>query len=397
LLFLIKRLGERAALPFPKVQNERKAERYIMDKMGKYIYGIINSNWGKSFVLDELVAFEDVYPIRSPAEVVESSEIYNKAYTVVFQDISAVVSDSEIVDYSHMPKDTLARLLVRHQQVVEQVMAEHTIIPMRLGTFADSDEEVREILAKGYKAIKDILARSENCIEVDVVATLKDFNSFLQEEVSQEDEIKQFKQSLIGKKGGVTVDDQMRVGILVKKYSDKKKAEYADRIQSALSGVAQDFKAHDLMDEKMVLNTAFLMDKNRQKDFEQKVDHINNKFEEKLNFRCIGPLPPYSFYTLEVKKAQFEEIDWARKKLGLTDDFITANEIKKAHRRLALTCHPDKNPDTPDMENKFDDMTRAYRILLDYYRASNQAEETAGCYFTEEAFEKNAMLVTTVG
>ena len=339
----------------------------------------------------------DIYAQRNPAEVVESSKISNCAYTIYFQDISAVVSDSAIVDYSHMPKDTLARLLVRHQQVVEKVMTNHTIIPMRLGTFADSDEEVREILAKGYKTIKDILARSENCIEVDVVATLNDFNSFLREAVSQEDEIKQFKQSLLNKKDGVTVDDQMRVGVLVKKYSEKKKAAYADQIETALGEIAQNFKVHDLMDDTMVLNTAFLMAASKQKDFEQKVDEINNKFEEKLNFRCVGPLPPYSFYTLEVKKARFEEVDWARRKLGLTDDFITASEIKKAHRRLALTCHPDKNPNTPDIEKKFDDMTRAYRILLDYYRASNQAEEVDGCYFNEEAFEKSAMLVTTVG
>jgi len=368
-----------------------------MSQVGKYIYGAINSNTEESFALDEIVAFGDVYPIRSPAEVVESSETHNNAYTVVFQDISAVVSDSEIVDYSHIPKDTLARLLVRHQQIIEKVMTKHTIIPMRLGTFADSDEEVREILAKGYKTIKEILEGSENCIEIDVVATLNDFNSFLREEVSQEDEIRQFKQSHLSKEASVTIDDQMKIGVLVKKYSDKKKAEYSDQIQTALSEIAQDFKPHDLMDDTMVLNTAFLMDENKRKDFERKLDEINNRFEEKLNFRCVGPLPPYSFYTLEVKKAHFEEIDWARKKLGLTDDFITPTEIKKAHRRLALTCHPDRNPNTPGIEKKFDEMTRAYRILLDYYRASNQAKETAGCYFNEEAFEKNAMLVTTVG
>jgi len=368
-----------------------------MGEIGKYIYGVISTDAEEFFDLDEIVPLEDICPFRSPVEVANSNKDSNRAYTIIFQDISAVISDSEIVDYVHMPKDALARLLIRHQQVVEKVMTKHTIIPMRLGTFADSDEDVREILVKGYKTIKDILGRSKNCIEVDVVATLNDFNSFLREEVSTEDEIKQFKQSLLSKKGDVTVDDQMRVGVLVKKYLDKKKAQYAEKIQTALGEIAQNFKAHDLMDDTMVLNTAFLTDKNRQKDFERKLDEINNKFEEKLNFRCVGPLPPYSFYTLEVKRSRFEEIDWARKKLGLTDDFITASEIKKAHRRLALTCHPDKNPSTQGIEKKFDDMTRAYRILLDYYRASNQAEETDGCYLSEEAFEKNAMLVTTVG
>jgi len=368
-----------------------------MNETGKYIYGIINSGTEEFFDLDEIVLLEDICPSRDPVEVANSNKSSRCAYTIPFQDISAVVSDSKIVDYSHTPKDTLARLLVRHQQVVEKVMTGHTIIPMRLGTYTDSAEEVREILAKGYKTIKDILARSEDCIEIDVVATLSDFHSFLREEVSQEDEIKQFKQSLIGKKGGVTIDDQMRVGVLVKKYSDKKRTRYADQIQTALSEIAQNFKAHDLMDDKMVLNTAFLMDRNKQEDFEQKLDQINSRFEEKLNFRCVGPLPPYSFYTLEVKKAQFEEVDWAKKKLGLENDLITVEEIKKAYRRSAMISHPDKNPDTPDIEKKFDEMARAYKILLDYHRASKQTEEADGGYFSEEAFEKNAMLVTTVG
>jgi len=374
-----------------------------MGKIGKYIYGVINSNIDEFFDFGEITAFAESYPLKSPAEVVNSGKsirqaqdkIFQSAYTISFRDVSAVVSDSEIIDYSHTSKDTLARLLVSHQQVIEKVMANHTIIPMRLGTFANDDEEVTQILNKGYRTIKDIFEIIKNCIEIDVVATFSDFDSFLQE-ISQDEQIKQLKQSLLSKKGGVTVDDQMKVGVLIKKQLDKKKSEFANEIQTTLNEITDNFKAHDLMDGKMVLNTAFLMNASRRKDFEQRVDHINNKFEEKLNFRCVGPLPPYSFYSLEVKKPRFEEIDWARKKLGLTDDLITASKIKKAHRRLALTCHPDKNPNTPDIEKKFDDMTRAYRILLDYYRASNQTEETEGCYFSEEAFEKNAMLISPI-
>jgi len=343
-----------------------------MSKTGKYIYGVINSDTEEFFDMGEVAA-----------------------YTICFEGIAAVVSDSEIVDCSHMPNDTLGRLLVSHQQLIEKVMAKHTIIPMRLGTFAQSDEEVSMILSKGYRTIKDIFEKAKNSIEIDVVATLSDFGSFLQE-ISQEEEIKQLKQSLLDKKGGVAIDDQMKVGVLVKRHLDKSKAGYADQIQAALSIVCDSFKAHDLMDDKMVLNTAFLLNRNRQKDFERKVEEINNKFEEKLNFRCVGPLPPYSFYTLEVKRPRFEEIDWAKKKLGLEKDFITAIEIKKAHYRSALTCHPDKNPDTPNIEQRFDEMTRAYRILLDYYRASNQDEHDEGCYLNEQAFEKNAVLVTTM-
>lgn len=367
-----------------------------MSNTGKYIYGVIKSNTEEVFDIGEIAAFEDIYPVGSPIEVVNSSKTSGYAYTISFQDIAAVVSDSEIVDYAHLPKDTLARLLVSHQQLIEKVMVKHTIIPMRLGTFASDDEEVREILSKGYRTIVDIFERAKDSIEIDVVATLSDFNSFLQQ-ISEDGEIKQLKQSLLGKKGGVSIDDQMKVGVLVKKCLDKKKEMFADQIRIALGQIAQNFKTHDLIDDKMVLNTAFLIDRSSQREFEQKVDQLNDEFEDKLNFRCVGPLPPYSFYTLKVKKPQFEEIEWARKKLGLTDNFITANEIKKAHRRLALACHPDKNPDTPDMKKKFDDMTRAYKILLDYYRASSQIQDDQGCYLNEESFEENAVLVTTMG
>jgi len=366
-----------------------------VSKIGKYIYGVINSDTEEFFDLGQIVAFEDIYPANRPTEVLNNSNASNRAYTICFSDITAVVSDSEIVDYSHMPKDTLGRLLVSHQQLVEKVMAKYTIIPMRLGTFASSDEEVRMILSKGYRTIKDIFERAKDSIEIDIVATLNDLKSFLQE-VSEEDEIRQLKQSLLNKEGGVTVDDQMKVGVLVKRHLDKKKEILAGQIQTALGEVAQNLKAHDLMDDKMVLNTAFLVSQTRQKEFERKLDDLNDKFEEKLNFRCVGPLPPYSFYTLEVRRPQFEEIDWAKKKLGLENDFITADEIKKAHRKTALTCHPDKNPDTPNIKQKFDEMTRAYKILLDYYRASNQDEHDEGCYLNEQAFEKNALLVTTM-
>jgi hypothetical protein len=366
---------------------------FVMSKIGKYIYGVINSSTEQFFDLDEFVNLEDIYPFGNTAEVADSNRISNQAYTVSFQDIAAVVKDSLIVDYSHMPKETLARLLVSHQQLIEKIMTKHTVIPMRLGTFVESNEEVEQILAKGYRTIKDILERAQDTIEIDVVATINDFNSFLRE-VSEEEEIKQLKQSLLSTKDKVTIDDQMKMGVLVKKYLDKTKACLAAQIQSALSGVCDDFKAHDLMDDKMVLNTAFLLNRNRRKDFEQIVGDINSEFEEKFNFRCVGPLPPYSFYTLAVKKPQFEEVDWAKKRLGITNDFVTAEDIKKAHRRSAMTCHPDKNPNVPDIEKKFDDMTRAYKILLDYYRASNHTGND-GCYLNEGSFEEDAVLVTT--
>ena len=43
----------------------------------------------------------------------------------------------------------------------------------------------------------------------------------------------------------------------------------------------------------------------------------------------------------------------------------TADEIKRAYRRLAMKFHPDRNPDNPEAEHKFKECKEAYEVLTD--------------------------------
>jgi hypothetical protein len=89
---------------------------------------------------------------------------------------------------------------------------------------------------------------------------------------------------------------------------------------------------------------------------------------------------------------RFEEIDWAMKRFGL--NYATnKDEIKKTYYRLASYFHPDKNPNLPNIEREFDDVTKAYKILIDYCLSCERSGQGLGYSFNKEEFNKNLILV----
>src|ERR1700723_4579151 len=62
----------------------------------------------------------------------------------------------------------------------------------------------------------------------------------------------------------------------------------------------------------------------------------------------------------------------------------SAEELKRAYRKLAMQHHPDRNPDNPKAEAKFKELNEAYDVLKDdqkratYDRFGHAAFENGG-------------------
>jgi len=297
-------------------------------------------------------------------------------YTVPYRDISAVVADSAMVDLASMPKEAAARYLLRHQQVLEKIMESHAVIPMKMGTYLSSHSEIVEVLLFGYRDFKETFSEIEGKVEINVAATWSDLDSIIRETGEESEEVREFKRKLMSKPAGITTEDRMKAGFMVRKAMEKKNRKTASEITGALSEIALAQRTHDLMDDGMILNAALLVGNRKRKRFDAILDKLDGFYRGRVNFRCVGPLPPYSFYTAEIKKVGPDELDKAKKMLGLWDFPVYKSVIEKAYRERALLCHPDvvqqfkrkgQTCVSPEIESteEFSEINRAYKLLME--------------------------------
>jgi len=357
-----------------------------MGKKGKYLYGIVNTNKKLSFSLHN----ETTDPVTN--RIMDNEQVY----TIPFEDISAIVSDAEPVDCIHLPKEALAKRLVEHQRVIERVMENFdlTIIPIRLGSFARDEKEAEHILAQAHSTVKNIFGKISDLIEIDVAVNWNNFTAVLQG-LKEEKEVKEVKEELLAAGKETSVDDQIKIGAIVKKVLDGKRKTHAEHIIISLKSICKNMKFHQLMDDTMILNIAVLISNVEREKFYEKIDELNVEFNGILDFRCVGPLPAYSFYTLEIGKIDPEKIDWARKKIGL-NTYATKEEIKRAHQVSVLRSHPDKIS-AEGAEKEFDEVTSAHNMLADYCHACEQTGKKENYSFDEADLRKNMVLIKVRG
>ncbi|MGV8091941.1 MAG: GvpL/GvpF family gas vesicle protein [Mangrovibacterium sp.] len=311
---------------------------------------------------------------------------------VQYEKISAIVGKRAYVNLAHAGKETLARLLLGHQQTLEKLMEAgySMLIPVRLGTWLKDRNDIRKILEKAYRLCTEILSKTGNKVEIDVVATWGSFVRVLQD-ISVDPEVFELKQKLMAQGDSIPISDQMQMGKLVKAKLDEKADAIRQRIVKSLDPCYQELKCHELMQDQMVANIAFLVNKGKLDAFEQKLDRLDQELKGELNFRCVGPLPCYSFYTLEIVELSFEQIEQAKNELGINLK-ASSGEIRQAYLCKVKSVHPDVNSGDGN-ETYFKTLHRAYHVINEYLQTVRQSSDEDLFYFTREQVEENSLLI----
>jgi len=286
--------------------------------------------------------------------------------------ISALVSDSAYEEYSGLYKPALVQMLAEHQRVTELVLAQVSgLLPVKFGTLLQP-EEIRTILAQSHNELETALEKLTDKVEVEVVATWEPARVFA--ELAQDPTIVQLRAAAVGKTGPELQQIQMIVGQLVKTGLEMRKENYQKQLLASLGDTAADLEINPIFHEQVVASVAFLLPKTQQAAFDQKIACLDTQLDGQLNFKVVGPLPAYSFSTVEVVKISHEDVVWARELLEIGDT-ASADEIRNAYRHQARQHHPDVTPNEPTAQEKFTDINNAYHLLQHCYAIQHAAAQ----------------------
>ncbi len=286
-----------------KISDNSCQEIRENSRSGRYVYGIIGDDAERKFAYPAIGSRGDeVYPVRNIPEAGQDSEISNGVYSVSYQDIAAVISASPIMKYSISRENTMA-----HQKILEELMKDFTVLPVKFGTVASGKNGVssperikKEVLKKRYEELKELLIKMDNKIELGLKVFWVDMKIIFREIVEENSQIKRLKQKLLLKPTGQPFGEKATLGEMVIHALEGKKAKEEKDILNPLKRTCADWRKNKVFGDRMITNSSFLVEKSKVEEFDRLVDKLTTTCKERMKFKYVGPVPPINFVELVI-------------------------------------------------------------------------------------------------
>jgi len=249
-----------------------------IQKEGKYIYGIIRHAGPLDF---------------GPIGIGKRGD---NVYGINYNDISAVVSNSPIIQY-----EARRVFMIAHQKVLEEVMTSITVLPVRFSTISEHNDDagILRILEIDYDKFDGLLNKMDGKKELGLKVLAHEapiYKSILE----KYDETRSLRDKLINLPADKTHYQRMKIGEMVAEALKKEIENYKNIILDVLNPLADDKKINDNYGEMMILNAAFLIKNTVEPMFDKVVNNLDEKYGHLMTFKYVGTLPPYNFVNLTI-------------------------------------------------------------------------------------------------
>jgi len=247
-----------------------------MAPSSRYIYGIVAEPQLRRFG----------FPGIGDAEV----------YTINHDGIAAIVSDIQLRGI-----DPTRKNVHTHTVVQDELLKEYTLLPMSFGMITASEDEVRRLLEQNYEGLVGELNRLTGKVEVEV-KVFWDREAVINELQGENQELTKLESKI---NAALSCNEAQRLlieaGKLVERIVTGWKARYAEQVCAILGQLALDTRLNKLIGIHNILNASFLINRSREVEFQQEVYRLDAEFQGKVNFKYVGPLPPYNFINLKLE------------------------------------------------------------------------------------------------
>jgi len=258
--------------PRPALESKRatRTERY-----GYYVYGVIATSQDRSF---------------GPLGIGGSGE---EVQTVRYKDVGVVVSRSRLVIYDPVKENSLA-----HNRVVEAVLASHAVIPAAFGTIFRTKEDLLAFAEATYQELRSTLAKIGDRREFGVKVFWR--KEALREVLESYPELHRLKQQIARLPRHKTEGLRLRLGQKVQARMAQIGDPYRRDIYEHLKAAAVASRVNKPIGPRMILNAAFLVDREREQAFQQAIDALDDKHGRRVKWLYTGAWAPYNFVDIRI-------------------------------------------------------------------------------------------------
>jgi len=225
----------------------------------------------------------------------------NLVYTVVFNDIGAVVHRCTAKPYKTEDKEKAAEWILAHQYVIDLITKEFgTVIPLTFDTiFKGGDETVKKWIGEEYHQLKALLLRLQGKAEYGVQIFFE--NDFFNKMMEESEEIQGFRKDMENKSSGAAYLFKKKLEKRIQIERETSINNYAKELYDHIAKLVEDVKLEPTnrgirekwQDKQMILNLTCLARKDKIQDLGNMLGEVNKR--EGFAVRFTGPWPPYSF------------------------------------------------------------------------------------------------------
>jgi len=214
-----------------------------------------------------------------------------EVYTLHYKDLAAVVSNATENRYEVLDEG------ITHQKVVEAVKSDFCLVPMAFGQVS-TEADVKTFLSKSYYRLEGILDKLDGKVELGLKVTWK-MDVILREIAKSNDRIRILNKQISSKPKDHTYQLRIELGKRVAEELEKRGLRIASEIYKKLNAISVDSKENKPLSDEMILNAAFLVEREKENEFDAMVNQIEGEYGEKVNMKYVIS-PPYNFVNLRL-------------------------------------------------------------------------------------------------